>query len=94
VVGPGAPGDHVDSPPMITTSLTVGHIEVVALLDGARELAGPIGDNFPDVPPDELDAFVRVSRCLLHLKTVIFQSVRRSVLSIQESLWIAGERSL
>lgn len=42
---------------MITTSLTVGHIEVIALLDGARELAGPIGDNFPDVPADELDAF-------------------------------------
>jgi hypothetical protein len=37
---------------------------------------------------------VRVSRSLLHLKTMIFQSVRRHVLSIQESLWIAGERSL
>ena len=42
---------------MLTTSLTVGHIEVLALLDGVRDLEGPMSDSFPDVPADELDAF-------------------------------------
>jgi glyoxylase-like metal-dependent hydrolase (beta-lactamase superfamily II) len=42
---------------MLTTSLTVGHIEVLALLDGVRDLDGPMTDSFPDVPVDELEAF-------------------------------------
>ena len=42
---------------MLTTSLTVGHIEVLALLDGVRDLGGPMSDSFPDVPADELEAF-------------------------------------
>jgi glyoxylase-like metal-dependent hydrolase (beta-lactamase superfamily II) len=42
---------------MLVSPLTVGHIEVLALLDGVRELDGPITDSFPDVPPDELLAF-------------------------------------
>lgn len=42
---------------MLTTSLTVGHIEVLALLDGVRDLQGPMSDSFPDVPLDEIEAF-------------------------------------
>ena len=42
---------------MLTTSLTVGHIEVLALLDGVRDLTGPMTDSFPDVPAEELEAF-------------------------------------
>ena len=47
---------------MLTTSLTVGHIEVLALLDGVRDLDGPMTDSFPDVPADELEAVPR-ARC-------------------------------
>ena len=42
---------------MLTTSLTVGHIEVLALLDGVRDVDGPMTDSFPDVPVDEIEAF-------------------------------------
>ena len=42
---------------MLTTSHTVGHIELLALLDGVRDLDGPMSDSFPDVPTDELEAF-------------------------------------
>jgi glyoxylase-like metal-dependent hydrolase (beta-lactamase superfamily II) len=42
---------------MLTTSLTVGHIEVIALLDGVRDLGGPMTDSFPDVPAEELESF-------------------------------------
>jgi glyoxylase-like metal-dependent hydrolase (beta-lactamase superfamily II) len=38
-------------------ALTIGHIEVLALLDGARELEGRIEEWFPDVPPEALRAF-------------------------------------
>ncbi|MGZ8583556.1 MAG: MBL fold metallo-hydrolase [Actinomycetota bacterium] len=42
---------------MLATPLTIGHIEVLALLDGVRELQGPIFDSFPDLPREALDAF-------------------------------------
>jgi glyoxylase-like metal-dependent hydrolase (beta-lactamase superfamily II) len=42
---------------VLTTSLTVGHIELTALLDGVRTLDRPITDHFPDVPTAILDAF-------------------------------------
>lgn len=42
---------------MPRTSLTVGDIEITALLDGARRLSGAISDYFPDVPGDALTSF-------------------------------------
>jgi glyoxylase-like metal-dependent hydrolase (beta-lactamase superfamily II) len=42
---------------MLATALTVGHIEVLALLDGVRDLQGKITDSFPDVPPEALESF-------------------------------------
>jgi glyoxylase-like metal-dependent hydrolase (beta-lactamase superfamily II) len=41
---------------MLTTSLTVGAIEVTALLDGIRVIETSLADAFPDVPADELEA--------------------------------------
>jgi hypothetical protein len=41
---------------MLATLLTVGHIEVLALLDGVDELSGPMAEHFPDVPRSMLDA--------------------------------------
>jgi glyoxylase-like metal-dependent hydrolase (beta-lactamase superfamily II) len=41
---------------VLTTARTVGHIELIALLDGARDLTGPIGQSFPDIPEDALRA--------------------------------------
>lgn len=38
-------------------TLTVGHIEVLALLDGDRELDGSIEESFRDVPAEPLLAF-------------------------------------
>lgn len=38
-------------------SLTIGHIEILALLDGDRELDGTIEESFPDVPPRALRTF-------------------------------------
>jgi glyoxylase-like metal-dependent hydrolase (beta-lactamase superfamily II) len=42
---------------MLTTSLTVGHIEMIALLDGVRELRSPLAESFPDVPLEALEGF-------------------------------------
>jgi glyoxylase-like metal-dependent hydrolase (beta-lactamase superfamily II) len=42
---------------MSSTTLTVGHIEVLALLDGVSDLGGPMADAFPDVPAEELETF-------------------------------------
>ena len=42
---------------MTHESLTVGDIELTALLDGDRELDGSIEDMFPGVPAEELEAF-------------------------------------
>lgn len=36
--------------------ITVGSIEVFALLDGVRDIETPIAEAFPDFPPDELHA--------------------------------------
>ena len=41
---------------MLATSLTVGDIEVSALLDGVRVLRTSLADSFPDVPYDALRA--------------------------------------
>lgn len=38
-------------------TLTIGHIDVLALLDGDRELDGTIEEFFPDAPPEALLAF-------------------------------------
>jgi glyoxylase-like metal-dependent hydrolase (beta-lactamase superfamily II) len=38
-------------------TLTLGSIEVLALLDGDRELDGPISESFPAIPAEELAAF-------------------------------------
>lgn len=42
---------------MLATPLTVGHIEVLALLDGVGDLKGPMADSFPDVPREALESF-------------------------------------
>ena len=42
---------------MLATPLTVGHIEVLALLDGMGDLKGPMADSFPDVPREALESF-------------------------------------
>jgi glyoxylase-like metal-dependent hydrolase (beta-lactamase superfamily II) len=42
---------------MTHRALAVGHLEVVALLDGVRELDDPITESFPDVPPSAHETF-------------------------------------
>ncbi|MGH2628945.1 MAG: MBL fold metallo-hydrolase [Actinomycetota bacterium] len=39
---------------MASETLTLGHIELVALLDGVRELEGPIEEHFPAVPAEAM----------------------------------------
>jgi glyoxylase-like metal-dependent hydrolase (beta-lactamase superfamily II) len=41
---------------MLTSTLTMGDIEVSALLDGVRVLRTSLADSFPDVPADALEA--------------------------------------
>lgn len=42
---------------MPRTSLTVGDLEITALLDGVQELDGPITEFFPGVPAEALGSF-------------------------------------
>ncbi len=39
---------------MASETLTLGHIELVALLDGVEELGGPIEEQFPAVPAEAM----------------------------------------
>lgn len=39
---------------MATETLTLGHIELIALLDGVEELGGPIEGQFPAVPAEAM----------------------------------------